>query len=166
MEESTEMKNDQNDMMDEDTREYEVSFHLLPTLSKEAADAVVEEIISFITTDKGAIISQGKIEPYTLAYSISKSVKSVKSSYSRSYFGWVKFSCSGERVVALKDMLQKSDSVLRFLIVHAVTEKEDKKEVEEENAVKKEKMEKPETAQSGITSEEELDKTIDQLVIN
>jgi ribosomal protein S6 len=166
MEESTEIKIDQDEMVDEDTREYEVSFHLLPTLSKEAADAVVEEITSFISADKGTIVSQGKIEPYTLAYSISKSVKSVKSSYSRSYFGWVKLSCSGEKVVALKEMLQKSDSVLRFLIIHAVVEKENKKETDEDKATKIEKMEKPETAQSGITSEEELDKTIDQLVIN
>ena len=143
---------------------YEVGYHLVPTVVEDALSSEAEKIKAIVTDAGGEIISEGLPELKTIAYPISKTVKAIKNTYSRAYFGWVKFSISPDAIEKIKTALDASDTVLRHLIVGTVKEstlmadKEKRPTTRPEPAKERSKEEPMNTA--------ELDKTIDDLVIN
>ncbi len=101
---------------------YEAGYHIVPTLAEDLIPAEVEKVKAFITDLGGEIISEGAPELKTLAYPISKTVKSIKSTYGKAYFTWVKFSLSPESVEKVKAMFDASETTLRYLIISTVKE--------------------------------------------
>lgn len=135
-----------------DSNIYETSYHLVPTLAEDSVPAEAEKIKALITELGGEIISEAAPELKTLAYSISKTVKAIKSNYSKAYFAWVKFSLAPESVEKVKIALDASETVLRYLIVSTVKEST--------LLADKEESKRP-TKPAGAT----MDKAIDELVI-
>ena len=103
---------------------YEVSFHLLPTLSEEEAGSVFSSVESLISSD-GEVLDTVSPELMDLAYPVRHSVRQEDGSYARhisSYFCSVKFRSPPSFVVSLQKYLQDDNSALRFLVVETVAE--------------------------------------------
>jgi ribosomal protein S6 len=129
---------------------YEIGFHLVPTIPEDSVAKEVDIIKALVTKEGGTFISEGFPTLQNLAYAISKTVKAQKSKYSKAYFGWVKFSVSPEGILNVKRALESSDVILRYLIISTVKEST----LYSEKEVRQPKV------------EENIDKTIDELVIN
>lgn len=127
---------------------YEVSYHLVPTMAEDAVPGAADKIKAVITDLGGEIISDAAPELKTLAYSISKTVKAIKSNYNKAYFAWVKFTLTPEAVEKVKAALDASEVVIRYLIVSTV----------KESTLLADKETKRTTAK--------IDKSIDELVIS
>jgi small subunit ribosomal protein S6 len=135
---------------------YEASYHLVPTMAEDAVPAEADKIKSLITELGGEVISDAAPELKNLAYSISKTVKAVKSNYNKAYFGWVKFTLTPESVEKVKTALDASETVVRYLIVSTVKESTLLADKEHKHAPKP----------TSAAAQEDMDKSIDDLVIS
>ncbi len=169
---------------------YEVGYHLVPVIAPERVADYATEIKALITKNKCEIISEGEPKNVDLAYMIPKVVAGQKVKAMKAYFGWVKFEGEAEAVLAIQKALMANEYVLRFLLIKTVRENTmiDKKllgELDEEGNVEapkevkdapKEEPKKAEAAEKPAApekaekkakkavSEEELDKSIDNLL--
>lgn len=107
---------------DQESKVYEIGYHLIPTIGDEAVSAESDKIKAFITDNGGELISEGVAEPVELSYSISKTIKAIKSNYTKAYFGWIKITLAPDAVAKVKVSLDASETVLRYLITSTVTE--------------------------------------------
>ena len=149
---------------------YEASYHLAPTLAEEGLSAEADKIKTLITDLGGEIISEADPELKTLAYSISKTVKAIKSNYNKAYFGWVKFALVPESVEKVKISFDASEIILRYLIVSTVREgtlmaDKEKRSITRPEPAKEKENEEP-TKAPAASEGKELDKAIDDLVIS
>jgi ribosomal protein S6 len=147
---------------------YEVGFHILPNVPEEKLPEVVSKLAGGIAKEGGNIISEEFPKIRALSYDVQKRVETKYLSFSKAYFGWIKFEMIPASVEAFKKEIERNGDILRFIIVKTAREntmsfikppmvgRENKKE----EIVKKAPKEKVEA------SEEEIDKSIDELLVN
>ena len=149
---------------------YELGFHLLPTLGEEEVSAEVDGLRSLIEKHGGVIISTESPKLIDLAYTMEKKQESKNAKFDSALFGWIKFEGESDKAEALDEEVGARKNVLRYLIIKTVRDysplkhKELFKEPQEEVKIisKPEVVEKKEAVKP--ISDEELDKTIEELV--
>jgi len=57
-----------------------------------------------------------------LAYEMSRSIHNKKQKFSYGYFGWVKFECTTSQAEVIKDMLDKNEKIIRYLLIKTIRE--------------------------------------------
>ena len=135
---------------------YEIGFHIMPTVSEEKIGDEVAIIRSAIEKAEGMIVSESFPQMKPLAYSMEKHIDTKKVRFDKAYFGWVKFEMSPDLISEVKGVADTHQNILRYLIIKTVRENT-MREVKER--ITEEKKEK------GEVSEEELNKSIEELVI-
>ncbi len=154
-----ETKNDSGDL-----QIYEIGYHILPSVAEGDVAAEVSKINSVIKEKGGAMISEEFPELRSLAYDITKKIDTRNFNFSKAYFGWVKFEIDRSVIGEIKDSLEKQPNILRFIVVKTVREntiytpKSSERKSEKEDVVDT-KEARPQA------SEEEMDKSIDELVV-
>ncbi len=151
-----------------DPKIYEVGFHIVPTVPEDGVGARVTAIRDVIEGKKGHVIADEFPRHIDLSYPMTKVASNKRSLYRSAYFGWIKFEVDPKEVKAIEAGLKRDDHILRFILVSTVRENTMapkkvfmQKRGEESEAKPEVKQEaKPEL------TEAELDKTIDELVIN
>lgn len=149
---------------------YEVSYLLLPTLALEQVPGEVASIKEALSSG-GEVISSEDPVLIDLAYPMTKVVQTVRHKASTGYFGWVKFETDAEGVEKAKKTLDENESILRYLIIKTVRENtllHGKMMLKKESAKTEEPEEKTAEASPAeeLSSPEEIDKSIDDLVIS
>jgi ribosomal protein S6 len=175
-------KDEKKDTKDikEDTEErlYELGYHVVPTVSQEEIDQRVSEIgKDTIESNGGTVTSQGVPSLIGLAYPITKAEGQKRTKHESGYFGWFQFYIAPENVDPLKKTLDATDYILRYIIMHVEKEKKpiraSKKMRFFAQSVRSQKEISPKPAVANVAkkeqpamSEEELDKTIEELIVN
>lgn len=159
---STEIEAGLDEGEENEAKVYEASFHIVPTLAPEDAKAEFESIKKMIIKEGGTHISEGEPVLRSLAYTLSKTVKAVKSNYDKAYFGWVKFETTPVHILNIKKALDEIPTVIRHLLI--VTVKENTMVSKAEESEISENGEKEEGS-TPVATIEDLDKTIDELVV-
>ncbi|MCI5108636.1 MAG: 30S ribosomal protein S6 [Candidatus Pacebacteria bacterium] len=134
---------------------YEIGFHILPTVAEEALGDEVSKIRTEIEKG-GEVISEEYPKLQDLEYSISKYIDTKKSKFDRAYFGWIKFEGDAELALSIKKVCDNHSNILRYLII---------KTVRENTLVKPKEPKKEGEVEGKEFSKEEVDKSIDELVI-
>ena len=156
-------ENDSADERDIEQRIYEFGFHLISSLSEEEVLPEFSMLKRTVEECGGAPISEEYPHRQALAYSISRRTTSKTEVFDHSYFGWIKFEMPSQSILAFKKAIDDNKAVLRFIIVHSEREvPQPKRQIHKEHAVLP--KQEQETAKKTI-SEEELDRTIDELVV-
>ena len=148
-----------------ETKIYEIGYLLTPELLEGAVAEEVNALKTLVLDKLGGIeISSEMPKPIGLAYEMRKKVSGKTERYNKAHFGWIKFELSPESIAGAKSYLEGNAKVIRFLIIKTVRENT--------LAVKKaprtgEPARKKTGSESTLPamSEEELDKTIEELVI-
>ena len=141
-----------------ETRVYEAGFLLVPTLNNEKLLQTFATIKEILTNNGSTVIGDGFPKPRPLAYPIRK--------LESAFFGWIKFESGMAALFALREFLKNNPEVIRFLII----------KTERESAVvtpvffgktrfRTEKENKEEAPTGPKMTTEELDKTIEELVV-
>ncbi len=147
----------------ERSRIYEVGFHIVPLLTEEVVAEEFSTIKNLIETQGGAFISEEGPRLRSLAYTLDKEISGKKQHFDQAYFGWVKFEVDAEALSKIKLGLEAMENVLRSLIFKTVRENT---LISKRPATVRPDGERPaKTGEEGTISPEELDKTIDELVI-
>lgn len=138
---------------------YELGFLIAPTLSEDKIPAEVGALTGEIEKAGGRVLSSEMPQMRTLAYTISKLVEHKRTDYNQAYFGWVRFEAVSSSLAQIKEALDKSPTLLRFLIVAVpkVPPQPIKKRVMRK-PFKKPEEKKP------LMTEEQMDKEIEKLL--
>lgn len=113
----------ENTIQDTETRMYELSYLLVPTLDEETATGkAVEELKKLVSEKGGTIFDEETPRMIPLAYEMRPTIMNKNYRFSEGYFGWIKFDMIGEDTIALRDALRLSETVFRFMIIHTVRE--------------------------------------------
>lgn len=158
-------------MNPEDARSYEVGFHIIPTLSEDKIAEAVEAVRTAITQAEGTITKEEAPKFRRLAYEMRKKIDAKYETYDSAYFAYIIFDAAPEAVAKIKDALDITVSVLRYLIVkdpvldriQGVEEDEEEAPVTAEAA---EAVEAVAEVDSDITpdiSDDELNRSIDKI---
>lgn len=149
---------------------YEVGYLVVPSIPEEKVGDEVSLIHSQIEKNGGSIISEDVPKLMDLSYSMLKVVEAKRSNYDTAYFGWVKFEMPVSGLVVVEDYFKQSKNILRHLTMKTVREntmftqrmpdaekKSDDLSANEEGKPVEDKK---------VVIEEDIDKSIDALVIN
>ncbi len=109
---------------DNDSRNsiYEVGYLMVPGIAEENVGAEVTNLKDKLTELGAVIISDEFPKMMELAYEMARSIKNKKQKFTYGYFGWVKFDATTESAVVIKDMLDKNEQLIRYLLVKTVRE--------------------------------------------
>ena len=144
---------------------YEVGYIMVPTVAEENVGGEVT-IFKDMFTDKGAtFISDEYPKMMELAYEMSRSIANKKQKFSYGYFGWVKFECTTHQAKIIKDLLDKNEKLVRYLMIKTVREStmSSKRPYGKTDGVKRRST--PKAEETGPINEETIDKEIDALVV-
>lgn len=165
-------KENKNKEMGDMATVYEVSYLLLPSLAPEQVPAEADSLKEMITKAGGDVISHENPILIDLAYPMVKVIQTSRQKCHSGYFGWVKFEMTKDGMDEVKKSLDSNDNILRYLIVKTVREntllngKMMFKSEKEEDVKKEDSIEEPLEDVLPDSSPEEIDKSIDDLVIN
>jgi ribosomal protein S6 len=163
-----------------ETQVYEVGFHIVPTVEEGNLGVQVDFIKSLIESNDGTFITEEFPKNIDLAYTIVKNIEGKIKKFDNAYFGWMKFEMKTDSIINVKEGLDLNKEVLRYLIIKTVKEStlvpksvvSPKAEVAKvttsrtplKTEVVKEVVKPAEVEKKAPVSEEELDKTIEELV--
>lgn len=147
------------------TSVYEVGYIMVPTIAEESLG---EEVTLFkdMFTEKGAVfISDEYPKLIELAYEMSRSINNKKQKFTTGYFGWVKFECSTTDAKVIKDILDKNEKLVRYLMIKTVRENtmSVKRAYGKQDGPRRRPVQKTEEVEK--INEETIDKEIDALVV-
>ena len=149
---------------------YELSYIFLPNISDEEVSQKVLVLKEMIEKFDGFVVADENPIFIDLAYPMTKLVGAVKHKESSGHFGWVKFEMLSDGIVNLKKRLDSSDDILRYLIIKTVKENtllNGKMVLKKEEKTKRENIDadEPIAEPTLVSADEDLDKSIDDLVI-
>lgn len=151
-----------------DPKIYEVGFHIVPTVPEDGVGARVTAIRDVIEGKGGHVIADEFPRHMELTYAMTKTASNKRALYRSAYFGWIKFEVDPKDIKAIDVELKADDHILRFILVKTVRENTmaPKKALQVKRG--EEAPEKPadKVEDKPVLSEEELDKTIEDLVIS
>ncbi len=147
------------------SRVYELGYLLVPTIKEEDVPVNYDNLKELISSLGGEIITDEMPKMINLAYSIRKVISNVRSNFSKAYFGWTKFTMSGEQVLELKKNLYLNPNFIRFLILKTVKENTiAAKRFVRGEIYRKPKLKNTENETVVPINKEEIDKEIDALI--
>jgi len=107
---------------DDESSNYELAFHILPTVAEEEVKGVQDALKEMITNAGGMIDAEEAAARYDLAYDIEKEVEGKRSAFDTSYFGWIRFTGTPDILPELHVELNVRPDILRYIIVKLTRE--------------------------------------------
>ncbi len=138
---------------------YEISYLLDPSLEEEDLSSVISSVKESFESKGGIFVSEAWPKKMILSYKILVSKDGKKSDYDTAYFGWQKYEVASDKINEVKTDIEKNISIVRFMIIK--TTREDIAPFKP-RAIR---TEQKDAKQPISISKEELDKTIEELVI-
>ncbi len=153
-------------------RLYEVGFHLLPTIAEGDVAGVVSTIQTTIEGARGNITDSAAPEILELAYPMTRTIANKNYTFDTAYFGWTKFEVTPVGLAMIQEELDDNEHILRFLITKTTADStlvaQQLASIKKQADARKKTTEgekKEEKKDEAVTSEKDLDKTIEELVI-
>ncbi len=154
---------------------YELSYIFVPTISDDRALVEEKVLADFFTQNGGDMISSEHPVLIDLTYPMLKVIHTHREKCFKGHFGWMKFEIETEAIAAVKKLLDAHESVVRYLLVKTVREntlltgkmtlvKEERTRKSPQAVVEEEIVAEVEVDVAPVNPEE-LDKSIDELVI-
>lgn len=154
----------------DDLKIYEIGYLISPGIPEEKLGDEANAIRTLVEDNGGVFISDEFPKMRPLAYTIEKKIGTELKKYSQAYFGWIKFEMEKGSLPVIKKALDGNQNIVRSLLINTVRENtmsvikpSFKKEDAEVSTSKTPKEEVKES--NGTVTVEEIDKSIDELVI-
>lgn len=153
----------ENNLDGKEGRVYELGFLLDPAISEDKLGEEFSLIKKVIEKNKGSFISEEWPKVKKLEYTIFKASHEGKKVFDTAYFSWIKFETVPLLVDKIYEEIKKNEKVVRFIIIKTV--KSDTLAVARKPMIREKRKPVEKKEQETEISKEELDKTIDELVI-
>lgn len=145
---------------------YEVGYIMLPTIAEEGLGEEVTLFKDMLIENGAVFISDEYPKLIELAYEMSRSIENKKQKFSYGYFGWVKFECTTDQAKIIKEILDKNEKLVRFLMIKTVRENtmSVKRSYSKQDGVSKRRY-TVKNKETETINEEVIDQEIDALVV-
>jgi len=160
--ESAELEHSEGDL---ESRVYEIGFHILPTVPEEHVPAEAGAIKTLIESKGAIIVSDEAPKLRSLSYPIAKRIATLNHVFDKAYFGWIKFELTAGEIATIHDELKKLPNILRFILVKTVKESTLPVTRFYERPASRDSKAPSASSKAKEMSEEEIDKSIESLVI-
>ncbi|MCW9054853.1 MAG: 30S ribosomal protein S6 [Candidatus Pacebacteria bacterium] len=158
---------------DAESRIYELGYHLVPALSEDEAPVEAAALKELVTKAGGTVIEDEAPQHISLAYTMFRTESGKKTKFDTAHFCSVKFEIDPAQITTIQEGLDENKNVLRYIIYKTVREntrseyrfpqKTDRK-AEQKPVAEEKASEKPQEENEPV-SEEALDKSINELVV-
>jgi ribosomal protein S6 len=101
---------------------YELAFHILPTVAEGEVANVQSALRDLITKDGGTIDAEEAAARFELAYEIAKEVEGKRRAFDTSYFGWIRFTGEAARLADITEEIDARKDILRFVVIKLTRE--------------------------------------------
>ncbi|MFA5773103.1 MAG: 30S ribosomal protein S6 [Candidatus Paceibacterota bacterium] len=144
---------------------YEVGYILVPTIAEENLGGEVTLFKDMFTENGAVFISDEYPKLIELAYEMSRAINNKKQKFSYGYFGWVKFECTTIEAKVIKDILDKNEKLVRYLMIKTVRENtmSIRRSYSKQDGRSRRPIQKHEAIEK--INEETIDREIDALVV-
>lgn len=149
-------------------RIYEIGYHVVPTVLEEDVPTEINAIRDLVEDIGGMIVMDENPKLIRLAYPMTRAVGHKKNIFDSAYFGWIKFQADPEKISELKSGLENNEKILRFIIIKTVRESTLARKFPvkiKRRSDSDHKLGMKPKGDADTLSEKELDKTIEELVI-
>lgn len=174
MDENNKILTPTEDVDTEDTRLYELGFHIVPMSGDEKLAQETDTIRDLIQKRGGVIVSEQAPKLMNLAYPMTREIDRRRYTYNTAYFGWFLFDAEPHGAHEIKEILRSNEQILRFLLIKTVKEAADVAHPgslgstvvpeQEEEAVENTAPEAPEVVGPRVDVEQ-IDAEIEKLVV-
>jgi ribosomal protein S6 len=96
---------------------YELAFHVLPTVAEGEVSGVFDSIKSLITTNGGELVDEETPARFELAYEIIKHIDGKNRKFASAYFGWVRFSSEAASIETIAEGMDENTNILRHMVL-------------------------------------------------
>ena len=160
------MSNTKTDVQEAgDGRIYEVGYHIVPKVAEVDVPAEAEAIKKVLANHGASVIAEETPRMIQLSYEIARPTAGRRESFSKAYFGWVKFECEGTEAEAIGKEIAALPTTLRSIVVKTVRESTLSKKVFVYEHLAHETIKKPEMAKDAPKmSEADINSAVDTLV--
>ena len=157
-----------------ETHVYEAGFHIVPSAPEAKISSEAESIKALIKKIGGELITDESPKKINLAYTMVKDIAGKKQRFDSAYFGWIKFEMKTDSIMKVKEGMDGNKNILRFLIIKTVKESTlaPKTAVFAKDEIQKKPKPKPilktddkDKDKGEKITQEELDKTIEELIV-
>jgi len=100
-----------------DRNNYELAFHILPTVAEGEVSGVFESIKALITTNGGELKDEEAPERFELAYEVVKHIDTKNRKFNSAYFGWVRFVSEAVAIEAINEGMDENTNLLRHMVL-------------------------------------------------
>ncbi len=104
-----------------ESRVYEIGFHIDPELPQEEAKKTYQSIREKIAS-AGSVVAEGEPQKIPLAYTIYRSEHAGRRDFDSAYFAWVAYETENEGHEAILEAVKAENRVIRFLDVRTTKE--------------------------------------------
>jgi len=147
------------------TSVYEIGYLLVPNIAEENLGEEVVGLKDSLIGLGAVMISDEYPKMMELAYEMSRSIANKKQKFTYGYFGWFKFDATAENIVAIKEMLDKNEKLIRFLLIKTVRENTISQRRVYGKSDSSRRRVTPKVEESVPLNEETIDQEIEALVV-
>ncbi len=151
--------------VDAKTSVYEVGYLMVPSIPEENLGGEVTKFKDSLGEMGAVFISDEYPKMMELAYEMTRSIANKKQKFSYGYFGWVKFETTTINAKAIKESLDKNETLIRYLMIKTVRENTMSPKKVYGKSESSKRRQAPKVEDVAPVSEEVIDKEIDALVI-
>ncbi|MDE2021234.1 MAG: 30S ribosomal protein S6, partial [Patescibacteria group bacterium] len=105
-----------------ETQVYELGYHIISSIAEEKLPAEVTAIKDILEAEHAVFIAEEFPKLKHLTYTMTKVLAAKHLKFDTAYFGWMKFEIDPVAIPAIKKRLEGSQSILRFLLIKTVRE--------------------------------------------
>lgn len=149
----------------EELSHYEFAFHILPTVALEEVPGVFGDIKTLIDREGGHITHEEAPQNFDLAYTVVTHSEGKNYKYNHSYFGWMRFLLSPEKLAHLENEIKHEGRIMRFLLLRLTKTEIEQPfkifEVKHKRKVEGDKVEGEKPEPSKPVSEAEIEKSLE-----
>jgi len=96
---------------------YELAFHILPTVAEGEVSGVFDTIKALITTNGGELTDEEAPERFELAYEVVKHIDTKNRKFTSAYFGWIRFSSEAAIIETINEGMDENANLLRHMVI-------------------------------------------------
>ena len=100
-----------------DAAQYELAFHVLPTVAEGEVADVFASLKSAIEKAGGTLTTEEEPKRFDLAYEIVKYLEGRNRKFTSAYFGWVRFTLEPAKLAELTETVEGENRLLRHLLI-------------------------------------------------
>ncbi len=97
-----------------ESRVYELGFHLDPELPQEEAKKTYQAIREQIAAN-GQVVAEGEPQKVQLAYTISRSENHIRRDFDSAYFAWIAYEAETAGHAAIQEVAKSEIRIIRFI---------------------------------------------------